>query len=347
MLRTVAARSERWSLVAPFRISRGVKTAADVIKVEVTQGGRVGRGEAVPYARYGETIDSVLAQIRDASRRLEQGLPREELASSLPPGAARNAIDCALWDLEARLRGRNVSDLLGQPPLQPVVSALTISLDTPQAMGQAAAALPDAEVLKVKVDEASPAECLAAVRAAAPSARLIVDPNESWTIETLAAMQPVLRDLRVDLIEQPLPAGADASLEGFACCAPICADESVHVAADLPGLAGRYQFINIKLDKAGGLTGALELLASARSQGFGVMVGCMVSTSLSIAPAFHVARHADFVDLDGPTWIANDYPGGARQHGARLHPPSGSVWGGAERDAAGPQAESRVSQLLP
>ncbi|WP_334163715.1 N-acetyl-D-Glu racemase DgcA [Phenylobacterium sp.] len=333
MLRKITARSERWPLTGSFRISRGVKTAADVIAVEIIQDGQCGRGEGVPYARYGETLQTVLSQISEATRRIEQGLGRSDLASVLPPGAARNAVDCALWDLEARLSGRSVAELLGQPPLTPIVSALTVSLDTPAAMGAAAAAMKGVELIKVKVDAVSPAECLRAVRAAAPGARLIVDPNESWTIETLAAMQPVMREVQVDLVEQPLPATEDAALEGFDSCAPICADESVHVAQDLPALRGRYEVVNIKLDKAGGLTGALELLAAAHAQGFGVMVGCMVSTSLSIAPAFHVARHAEFVDLDGPIWIAQDYPGGAVQQGARLVPPANTLWGAPELDA--------------
>lgn len=333
MLRAVTARPERWPLIAPFRISRGVKTAAEVVRVEIVEGAHRGRGEGVPYARYGETLASVLSQIAEATRRIEQGLSRAELPSVLPPGAARNAVDCALWDLEARKAGCSVAELLGQPPLGPVVSALTVSLDSPEIMGQAAAGMAGAGVIKVKVDAASPEACLRAVRAAAPAAKLIVDPNESWTIGILASMQPVLAELGVALIEQPLPAGEDAALQGFESCAPICADESVHVAGDLASLRGRYDYVNIKLDKAGGLTSALELLAAARGQGFGVMVGCMVSTSLSIAPAFHVARHADFVDLDGPTWIASDYAGGAVQRGAELLPPAAAVWGAPEAQA--------------
>jgi L-alanine-DL-glutamate epimerase-like enolase superfamily enzyme len=312
-----------------------------VVAVELSEQGFRGRGESVPYARYGETTDSVLAEIREAAARLEQGLPRTELASVLPPGAARNAIDGALWDLEARLAGRTVADLLGQPALRPIVSALTVSLATPDEMGAAAAAMDGATLIKVKVDRQSPAACIRAVRAAAPNAKLIVDPNESWSIETLVEMQADLRDLRVDLVEQPLSADEDAALEGFQSCVPICADESVHVGADLPALLGRYQYVNIKLDKTGGLTEALELLSTAREMGFGVMVGCMVSTSIGIAPAFHVARHADFVDLDGPVWIADDYEGGAVQEGAMLHPPAPTLWGGPELDqpkAAGHKA---------
>ncbi len=326
MLRTLSVRPEHWPLNTPFRISRGVKTAADVVAVTLVQDEHVGRGEGVPYARYGETLETVLAQIDALDDALARGLTRQELPERLGPGAARNAIDCALWDLEARLSGRSVAEALGQPPLDPLVSALTVSLDTPQAMGEAVARMAGATLIKVKVDKNAPAACLAAVRAAAPDAALIVDPNESWTLETLAALQPVLADLRVALIEQPLPAGEDAALAGFQSCAPICADESCHVSEDLAGLKDRYQVVNIKLDKSGGLTEALDLLIQARSMGFGVMVGCMVSSSMSIAPAFHLARHADFVDLDGPIWLANDYPGGAVQRGAVLTPPEG-LWG--------------------
>ncbi|MBU2135110.1 MAG: dipeptide epimerase [Alphaproteobacteria bacterium] len=326
MLRTLSARAEHWPLSTPFRISRGVKTAADVAAVTLVEDGRQGRGEGVPYARYGETIDSVLAQVNDLADDLARGMSRRDLAERLGPGAARNAIDCALWDLEARLAGRAVAETLGQLPLHPLVSALTVSLDTPQAMGAAAARMTGATLIKVKVDQNDPAACLAAVRAAAPAADLIVDPNESWTLDILAALQPTLAQLKVALIEQPLPAGEDAALAGFTSCAPICADESCHVAADLPGLKDRYQVVNIKLDKSGGLTEALDLLQQARAMDFGVMVGCMVSSSMSIAPAFHVARHADFVDLDGPTWLANDYAGGAVQRGAHLTPPQG-LWG--------------------
>ncbi|MDP2212703.1 N-acetyl-D-Glu racemase DgcA [Phenylobacterium sp.] len=326
MLRNVSVRAEHWPLSTPFRISRGVKTAADVVAVTLIEDGRQGRGEGVPYARYGETIESVLAQVNALGPDLARGLTRRDLADRLGPGAARNAIDCALWDLEARLAGRAVAETLGQSPLLPLVSALTVSLDVPQAMGEAAARMTGATLIKVKVDQHDPAACLAAVRAAAPDAALIVDPNESWTIEILARLQPVLRDLKVALIEQPLSADEDSDLVGFESCAPICADESCHVAADLPGLKDRYQVVNIKLDKTGGLTEALDLLAQARAMDFGVMVGCMVSSSMSIAPAFHVARHADFVDLDGPTWLANDYAGGAVQRGAELLPPDG-LWG--------------------
>jgi L-alanine-DL-glutamate epimerase-like enolase superfamily enzyme len=326
MLRTLRARAEHWPLNAPFRIARGVKTAADVVAVTIECGTAAGRGEAVPYARYGETLDSVLEQIASVGKAIQAGADRTTLAALLPAGAARNALDCALWDLEAQQTGVCVAERLGEPDPGPLVSALTVSLDTPVAMGTAAARIACAKLIKVKVDREHIEARLLAVRRAAPKARLIVDPNESWAIETLQSIQPVLAELKVDLVEQPLPAGEDASLAGFASYAPICADESCHTVDDLAALKGRYQVVNIKLDKTGGLSGALDLLAAARREGFGVMVGCMVSSSMSIAPAFHVARHADFVDLDGPIWLAQDHAGGAWQDGPDLHPPRG-LWG--------------------
>lgn len=327
MLRTVQARREHWPLAAPFRISRGVKTAADVVAVDIGHDGRMGHGEAVPYARYGETLDSVLAQIEAVAGAVRAGMTRIELMRALPPGAARNAIDCALWDLEAKISGRTVAELLRQPEPGPVTIALTVSLDSPQAMGQAAAAMHGAPVIKVKVDAGEPEACLRAVRAAAPQAQLIVDPNEGWTFALLRDIQPLLQELRVALIEQPLPAEDDHLLAGFTPAIPICADESCHVAADLDELAGRYQVVNIKLDKTGGLTEALDLLAAARSRGFGVMIGCMVSSSRSIAPALLLAGEAEFVDLDGPLWLKADHPGGVRLEGGRLTPAAPGFWG--------------------
>lgn len=328
MLRTLEARREHWPLAAPFRISRGVKTAADVVAVDIGHEGQVGRGEAVPYARYDETLDSVLAQIEGVAPGVRAGMTRGDLLKALPAGAARNAIDCAQWDLEAKLSGRTVAELLGEPEPAPIAMALTIGLDEPEAMGRVAAGMSDAALIKVKVDAGQPEACLRAVRANAPQARLIVDPNEGWNFELLRGIQPVLEELKVSLVEQPLPAADDHQLAGFAPAIPICADESCHVAADLPGLAGRYQVVNIKLDKTGGLTEALELLGAARAQGFGVMVGCMVSSSLSIAPALLLAGHADFVDLDGPLWLKADHEGGVTLKDGLLTPPAPGFWGG-------------------
>jgi L-alanine-DL-glutamate epimerase-like enolase superfamily enzyme len=328
MLRELRAAHESWPLAAPFRISRGVKVVADVVVVEINQGNARGRGEAVPYPRYGETVDSVLEQVRSVATAISQGMTREALQEAMLPGAARNAIDCALWDLSAALTGQSVAAQLGQGPLPALTSALTVGLDIPSAMQAAAVRLRAAPLIKVKLDASDPEGQLRAVRAGAPDARLIIDPNESWNLEILEAMQPVLVEARVELIEQPLPANDDAALLDFSPAVPICADESCHVAADLPKLLRRYQAVNIKLDKTGGLSGALDLLQRARAEGLRVMCGCMICTSLSIAPAFHIARRADFVDLDGPLWLKHDHPGGARLESGKLLVPSAALWGG-------------------
>jgi len=327
MPRTLQAQHDSFALSRPFRIARGTKTQADVITVTVGKGDVVGRGEGVPYPRYGESIEGALAAIEGVRTDLETGADRQALLSLLPPGAARNAIDCALWDLEARLSGRDVASMLGAPAPERLASALTIGIDTPEAMAHIAAGIADVPLLKVKVDAADPAARIRAVRAAAPKAALIVDPNESWDRPLVEAMQPVLVEARVALIEQPVPADTDAWLEGFTPAVPICADDSVHVAADLEHVARRYQVVNVKLDKAGGLTAALELAHAARTAGLGLMTGCMVSSSLSIAPALHVARLSDFVDLDGPIWLKEDRPRGVRDVGGMLVPPEAGFWG--------------------
>lgn len=327
MPRTLQAQHDRFALSRPFRIARGTKTQADVITVTVGKGDVVGRGEGVPYPRYGESIEGALAAIEGVRTDLETGADRQALLSLLPPGAARNAIDCALWDLEARLSGRDVASMLGAPAPERLASALTIGIDTPEAMAHIAAGIADVPLLKVKVDADDPAARIRAVRAAAPKAVLIVDPNESWDRPLVEAMQPVLAEARVALIEQPVAADADAWLEGFTPAVPICADESVHVAADLATVARRYQVVNVKLDKAGGLTAALELAHAARARGLGLMTGCMVSSSLSIAPALHVARLSDFVDLDGPIWLKEDRLRGVRDVGGMLVPPEAGFWG--------------------
>ncbi|CAN5352049.1 dipeptide epimerase [soil metagenome] len=327
MLRTLSVRHDRFALTRPFRIARGEKIAADVITVTLGEGGLEGRGEGVPYARYGETIDTTIAAVETVRAAIEAGADRASLAGLLPPGAARNALDCALWDLEARLAGTDVHTMIGAPAPERLASALTVVIDTPVAMAAAAAAIADVPVIKIKVDANDPASQIRAVRAAAPAAALIVDPNESWDQPLVIAMQAVLVEARVALLEQPVPAQADAWLEGYAPSIPICADESVHVVTDLPRVARRYQMINVKLDKAGGLTAALELAHAARERGLGLMTGCMVSSSLSIAPALHVARISDFVDLDGPIWLKEDYPGGVRDEHGYLLPPAAGFWG--------------------
>jgi L-Ala-D/L-Glu epimerase len=327
MPRTVQAQHDRFALSRPFRIARGEKSFADVITVTVSEAGVTGRGEGVPYPRYGESIEGALAAVESVSEAVEAGLDRRALLALLPPGAARNAIDCALWDLEARRAGGDVSGLLGIPAAGPLATALTIVIDTPSAMAAAAAQAAAAPVLKVKVDAVRPGERIFAVRAAARKAVLIVDPNESWDRAMVESMQPALAEAGVALLEQPVPAGSDAWLEGFEPAVPICADESIHVTADLDEVARRYQAINVKLDKAGGLTAAVELVRAARARGLGVMTGCMVCSSLSIAPALHVAALSDFVDLDGPLWLREDRSGGVREEGGILFAPERGFWG--------------------
>ena len=327
MSRTLHAQHHSFPLSAPFRISRGVKTAADVVTVTITEGRAAGRGEAVPYPRYGESPETALAAIAGVRALIEGGAGRAELLDALPAGAARNALDCALWDLEAKSSGRSVADMIGVPAPRPVPTALTITIATQSAMAEAAAAVSSAPLLKVKVDASDPEAQIRAVRAAAPVPALIVDPNESWDRTLVESMQDVLIEARVALLEQPVPAEADEWLEGFAPAIPICADESVHVAADLTVVARRYQAVNVKLDKAGGLTAALDLSRAAREQGLGLMIGCMVSSSLSIAPALHLASACDFVDLDGALWLREDRRGGVRVEGGLVHPAAEGFWG--------------------
>ncbi|MHB1058150.1 MAG: N-acetyl-D-Glu racemase DgcA [Rhodanobacter sp.] len=328
MLRELSIRHDSFPLVAPFRISRGAKYAADVVTVELHQAGRIGRGESVPYGRYGESVASVVDEIETLRAQLAAGMGRDELQARLPPGAARNALDAALWDLESQLSSVPVWMQLARPPRTTLVSALTVGVDTPEHMGAAASRIADAGLIKIKVDAEDPAGQIEAVRRAAPVAHLIVDPNESWNIEILRGMQPMLERMRIELLEQPLPADEDDALLGFSSRIPICADEACHVTADLPRLRDRYQAVNIKLDKTGGLTEAWRLLRAARAEGFKIMVGCMVCSSLGITPALEIAREAEFVDLDGPLWLKNDYPDGVSMLEGMLVPPSPRFWGG-------------------
>ena len=328
MFRELSVTRRSFPLVAPFRIARGTKYAAEVVTVELRQAGRVGRGESVPYARYGESVASVLEEIEALRNEVVAGMGRDELQLRLPPGAARNALDAAMWDLESQLSSVPVWVQLARPPRLQLVSAITIGIDTPQRMADAAARIAGAGLIKIKVDAEDPAARVEAVRGAAPTAHLIVDPNESWNIGLLRDMQPVLERARVDLLEQPLPADADDELLDFSSRVPICADEACHVTADLPRLRGRYQAVNIKLDKTGGLTEAWRLLRAARAEGFRIMVGCMVCSSLGITPALEIAREAEFIDLDGPLWLQDDYPDGVSLQDGFLLPPSPAFWGG-------------------
>lgn len=324
----IAAHHQSWALKAPFRIARGVKTAADVVMVEATQDGVTGWGEAVPYARYGESVAQVLAQLAGIGPRVEPSLCETDLAALLPPGAARNALSCALLDWAAKRHGVAVWRRLGLAAPRPCESAQTIVIDTPAAMAAAAARHQDWPWLKMKLDRHDILPRLEAVHRAAPHARLIVDANEGWDMALLARIEPALWGLGVRLLEQPLPAGADQELRDFPHRVPICADESCHTAADLPQLLGLYDVVNVKLDKTGGLIAARDLVVAAREGGFGVMLGCMVASSLSIAPAMLLAPEADFIDLDGALWLAADRPGGVRYDGARLQPPAPGFWGG-------------------
>jgi L-alanine-DL-glutamate epimerase-like enolase superfamily enzyme len=319
---------ETWPLANPFSISRGSKTATDVVRVAITRDGVTGSGEGAPLVRYGETNASAVAQTEAMRGQIEAGLDRIGLQAAMSPGSARNAVDCALWDLEARSLGRPVHALLGLPAARPIVTAFTVGLDKPEAMAAKAAELAHLPLIKVKVNGDDPEAQLRAVRNAAQHSRLIVDANEAWTFDILKEIQPLLAALKIDLVEQPLPAADDAVLAGFEPLVPICADESCHVAADVARLKPLYQAVNIKLDKTGGLTEALALYDAARAAGMTVMVGCMVCTSLAIAPAFHIAARADFADLDGPLWLSKDYEGGALLRDGTLIPPAAFLWGG-------------------
>jgi L-alanine-DL-glutamate epimerase-like enolase superfamily enzyme len=323
----LAVRRDNWPLAKPFTISRGSKTVAEVVVAEIAGAALRGRGEGVPYARYGETIDGVVAALEAMSEAVAGGIDRATLLGAMPPGAARNALDVALWDLEAKTSGTSVWALAGIAEPKPVVTAYTLSVDTPERMGAAAQEEAHRPLLKLKLTGAGDLERVRAVRAGAPRARLIVDANEAWTIDQLRDYGTALAELGVALIEQPLPAGQDAALADMPHPVPLCADESCHTSADLPDLVGRYDYVNIKLDKSGGLTEGLRLLAAAREHGFGIMVGCMVGSSLAMAPAMLLAQNAEFVDLDAPLLLARDRQPGLRYEGSVVYPPKPNLWG--------------------
>jgi len=325
--RRLRVAAESWPIAGRFTISRGSKTAAEVVVAEIAEDGVVGRGECVPYARYGESVAGVVAAIEALAPAIADGLDRAGLAAALPAGAARNALDCALWDLEAKLSGAPAWARAGLDAAPSLVTAYTLSLDEPAAMAAAARANADRPLLKVKLDAEGVIERVRAVREAAPGAALIVDANEAWTPALLAELAPALAALGVAMIEQPLPAGEDAALDGLGRPVPLCADESCHDTATLEALRGRYDLVNVKLDKTGGLTEALRLAEAARAAGFGVMVGCMIGTSLAMAPAMLVAARARFVDLDGPLLLARDRTPGLVYDGSRIAPPDPALWG--------------------
>jgi L-Ala-D/L-Glu epimerase len=322
----IEAREEIWPLKETFRISRGSRTEAQVVVVTVSDGQYTGRGEGVPIRRYNQTSESVLGQIETVKR--EKDLDREQLQELLPAGAARNAIDCALWDLEAKRSGKRVWELANVAMKSEVETSFTISLDTPIKMAAAASANSKAPILKLKLggDNADLAR-VEAVRGAAPNARLLIDANESWSPEHYRNVVPKLEIFGVELIEQPFPADSDEILETLDHPIPVCADESCHTAADLLRLKNRYDMINVKLDKTGGLTEALHLCRSARGNGFKLLVGCMVGTSLSMAPARILASIADYVDLDGPLLLSRDRDHGIRYEKGKMEIPTRELWG--------------------
>jgi len=311
-----------FKLAEVFTISRGSRTEAKVLTVRVTDGGVTGWGECVPYARYGETLESVTALIDGLG-----AVDRASLQQALPAGAARNAVDCALWDLEAKRAGKRVWELAELAAPGPEITAFTLSLGTPENMRAAAAKHAFRPVLKIKLGTEDDMARLEAVRAGAPKAKIIVDANEGWTAEVYTELAPHLVRLGVQLVEQPLPAGADDMLAEIARPLPVCADESAHDCATLPELKGKYDVVNIKLDKTGGLTEALALRDAARAEGYGVMVGCMVGSSLAMAPAVLVAQGAAFVDLDGPLLLAEDREAPLQYDAAGVHPSSPELWG--------------------
>lgn len=312
---------DRFALAEPFTISRGTKTHADVQTVRIDRGGVVGWGECVPYARYGETLDSVAAQIAT----LAQDITRLDLQSALPAGAARNAVDCALWDIAAKQAGRRVWELAALSAPQPVQTAFTLSLGPPEMMQRAAAQNAHRPILKIKLGTPDDMPRLEAVRRGAPRATLIIDANEGWTPEIYSDLAPHLIRLGVALVEQPLPAGGDAMLAEIARPLPVCADESAHDAASLPDLKGRYDLVNLKLDKTGGLTEGLLARDAAHDLGLGVMVGCMVGSSLGMAPAVLLAQGAQYCDLDGPLLLREDRLNPLIYDAAGVHP--STVWG--------------------
>jgi L-alanine-DL-glutamate epimerase-like enolase superfamily enzyme len=318
---------ERWPLAGAFTISRGSKTEAVVVVATLSDGVHQGRGECVPYARYGETVEGVADLVRAMAPALAAGLDRAGLQLAMKAGAARNALDCAFFDLEAKRAGRRVTDLIGVAPLAPVVTAYTLSLDTPEAMGRVAAENAARPLLKIKLGGLGDIERLRAIRAGAPNADLIIDANEGWRAGNLAENLVACAEVGVSLVEQPLPAGDDEALRGLRRPILVCADESVHDRASLAGLVGKYDAVNIKLDKTGGLTEALAMRAEAEKLGFALMVGCMLGTSLAMAPALVLAQGARVVDLDGPLLMKADRPEGLTFQGSTILPPEPALWG--------------------
>lgn len=324
---TLEISRDRFATAGTFTISRGSRTEVNVVTVKLMSDGFVGMGECVPYARYNESMDSVCEQIRSLEAGLAAGLDREALQSAMPAGAARNALDCALWDLEAKRTGQAVWQLAGLTEPGSVITAYTLSLDTPEAMLASAAKNASRPLLKLKLGGEGDLERLRAVRQGAPDSRLIVDANEGWSASDYDELAPLMLELGVALVEQPLPAGSDDALAARKRPLPVCADEACHDRNSLDSLTGKYDVINIKLDKTGGLTEALAMRDAARKAGFGVMVGCMVGSSLGMAPAHLVAQGVEFVDLDGPLLLAEDRESAIQYDGSEMHPADSALWG--------------------
>ncbi|MGJ4892338.1 N-acetyl-D-Glu racemase DgcA [Bradyrhizobium sp. HKCCYLRH3099] len=324
---TLDAHVGRWPIAGSFTISRGAKTEAVTVIAELRLGAIVGRGECVPYPRYDETPEATLSALLAMQGAIASGLDRDGLQTAMPPGAARNALDCALLDLEAKRSGRRIWDLLGRRAPEPCVTAYTISLGAPELMAKAAAKAAHRPLLKIKLGGDGDPARIAAVRAAAPQSQLIVDANESWTESNLETNLAACAEAGVTLVEQPLPAGQDDALARISRPLAVCADESVHDRNSLDALRGRYDAVNIKLDKTGGLTEGLAMADAARALGFEIMVGCMVATSLSMAPAMLLTPLARFVDLDGPLLLAEDCAHGLHYDGSLVYPPDQALWG--------------------
>jgi L-alanine-DL-glutamate epimerase-like enolase superfamily enzyme len=324
---TLDVRIERFPIAGSFTISRGAKTEAVTVVAELRQGGRTGRGECVPYPRYGETPEATLKALEAIREAVSDGFDRQALQTAMPAGAARNALDCAFVDLEAKRSGKRAWDLLGRPAPQPCTTAYTISLGSPNAMAAATAKAAHRPLLKIKLGGDGDGERIAAVRRAAPKSELIVDANEAWTPSDLERNLAACAEAGVTLVEQPLPSGWDDMLGRIRRPVRVCADESVHDRKSLEGLRGRYDAVNIKLDKTGGLTEALAMADAANAVGFDIMVGCMVATSLAMAPAMLLTAQARFVDLDGPLLLARDRDHGLRYDGSLVHPPDTALWG--------------------
>jgi L-alanine-DL-glutamate epimerase-like enolase superfamily enzyme len=322
MTLSVRAFAETWPAKGAFVISRTSKTEAVVVVGEVSDGTHTGRAECVPYRHYGETVESVLRTIAEVKMTAD----RQTLRQSMPPGAARNALDCALWDLEAKRAGKRAWELAGLAEPKPVLTCYTLSLGTPESMAEAARRV-TFPLLKIKLGGDGDVERIRAVRAWAPKARLVIDANESWNERNFSENMQACAEADVELIEQPLPAGADDMLSEIEHLVPVCADESAHVTADLNRLTEKYDAVNIKLDKTGGLTEAIDMLREARRRDFRIFVGCMLGTSLGMAPATLLAQEADYVDLDGPLWLAKDREPGLAYSGAFVSPPEPALWG--------------------